>query len=89
MKLDPRILVPAALAAAALALPSGAAADHTTIGDPLDQCPDHFVPVLVIFAPDPSKDRNGNLIVCHKETPGQGDPTKDDWDDDLVVPVPF
>jgi hypothetical protein len=88
MKLDPRILIPAVLAAGALALPSGASADHS-FGDPLDQCPDHFVPVLVIFAPDPSKDRNENFIVCHKEVPGQGDPTKDDWEDDNIIPVPY
>jgi hypothetical protein len=61
-------------------------------------CPDHFTPTLVILAPDPEKDKNGNFIVCHKDTPGQGDPTKDDhgvivdglddpdvdnWDDDV------
>lgn len=85
MKLDPRILVPAALAAGALALPSGASAQA---GDPLDMCPDHFEPFPVLFSPDPEKDRNGNLIVCHKDVPGNGDPTKDDnpdnWTDDIL-----
>jgi hypothetical protein len=93
MKLDPRIVVPAALAAVAVALPSGASAHHRV-------CPPGWTPTLVILAPDPGKDRNGNFIVCHKDTPGQGDPTKDDhgvitggltdpdplnWDDDPVV----
>jgi hypothetical protein len=72
MKLDPRLVVPAALVAAAVAAPSTASADPAFV------CPDHFEPTLVILAPDPSKDNNENFIVCHKETPGQGDPTKDD-----------
>jgi hypothetical protein len=89
MKLDPRILVPAALIAGAVALPSGASGQvGDDPNDPLDQCPDHFVPTAVILAPDPSKDRNENFIVCHKETPGMGDPTKDDnpdnWTDDIL-----
>lgn len=71
MKLDPRIVVPAALAAAAVALPTGATAHHR-------QCPPGWTPALVFFSPDPERDRNGNFIVCHKDTPGQGDPTKDD-----------
>jgi hypothetical protein len=72
MKLDPRILLPAALAAGALALPSSVGAD------PTGQCPDHFTLTVVVANPDwASKDRNGDFLVCHKDVPGQGDPTKD------------
>lgn len=68
-----RFAVPAALAVAgALALPSGASADPA-------QCPDHFTPTFIFIQPDAAgKDKNGNLVVCHKDTPGNGDPTKDD-----------
>jgi hypothetical protein len=67
-----RTLLPAAVAVGALAIPSAASADPPV-------CPDHFEPTLVIANPDwISKDENGNFIVCHKETPGNGDPTKDD-----------
>jgi hypothetical protein len=74
MKLDPRFVLPAAAIAAAVALPSSASAD------PTGMCPDHFQPTLIIAAPPGAadKDRNGNFIVCHKDVPGQGDPTKDD-----------
>jgi hypothetical protein len=73
MKLDPRILLPAAAVAAAVALPTTASAD------PTGMCPDHFTPTFVIVAPSGAdRDKNGNLIVCHKDVPGQGDPTKDD-----------
>jgi hypothetical protein len=70
-----RFALPAALAVgAALAIPSGASAD------PPNPCPDHFTPTFIIFGPPDAadKDHNNNGIVCHKDTPGQGDPTKDD-----------
>jgi hypothetical protein len=64
----------AAVAAAAIALSSGSAG-----ADPSGICPDHFSPTIIVFNPDwASKDHNGNFIVCHKDVPGQGDPTKDD-----------
>ena len=88
-----RSTLPAALAIGALALPSAASADPPV-------CPDHFEPVIVVVNPDwIEKDQNGNFLVCHKETPGNGDPTKDDngvitsfiddpdpdnWTDDLL-----
>jgi hypothetical protein len=73
MKLDLRLVLPAALAAGALALPSTAGADST------GTCPDHFTPTFLFLQPDAAgKDKNGNLVVCHKDVPGQGDPTKDD-----------
>jgi hypothetical protein len=67
-----RFLLPAAVATAALAVP-------TTVGaDPTGQCPDHFVLTVVVANPDwADRDRNGDFLVCHKETPGNGDPTKD------------
>ena len=73
MKLDPRIVLPAALAAAALAIPTSASADPPV-------CPDHFTPTFIIFGPPDAsdKDKNNNGVVCHKDVPGQGDPTKDD-----------
>jgi hypothetical protein len=70
-----RFVLPAAAAAvtAAIALPGGAGADPSGI------CPDHFSPTIIVFQPDwAEKDHNGNFIVCHKDVPGQGDPTKDD-----------
>jgi hypothetical protein len=70
-----RFMLPAAAVAAAVAIPSSASAD------PTGTCPDHFVPTFVIIQPDAAdKDRNTNGVVCHKETPGNGDPTKDDRD---------
>jgi hypothetical protein len=70
-----RILLPVAAVAvtAAVAIPGPANADSTGM------CPDHFQPTLVLVQPGADgKDRNNNLIVCHKDVPGQGDPTKDD-----------
>jgi hypothetical protein len=64
----------AAVAAAAIALSSGSAGADTA-----GICPDHFSPTIIVFNPDwASKDHNGNFIVCHKDVPGAGDPTKDD-----------
>jgi hypothetical protein len=72
MKLDPRIVLPAALAVGALALPSAASANPPV-------CPDHYTLTATIANPDyESKDENGNFLVCHKDVPGQGDPTKDE-----------
>lgn len=70
-----RFALPAALAVAALAaLPSAASANPPV-------CPDHYEATFIIANPDyASEDRNGNFIVCHKDVPGNGDPTKDDND---------
>jgi hypothetical protein len=68
-----RFVLPVALIGAAIAMPLGADADPSGI------CPDHFTPTIVVFQPEwAEKDHNGNFIVCHKDVPGQGDPTKDD-----------
>ena len=63
MRFDPRFVLPAALAAAALAIPAGTAA-----GDPpaTGACPDHFMgPFPIGFVTD--KDKNSNEFVCVKE----------------------
>jgi hypothetical protein len=80
MKLDPRFVLPAALAVGALALPSAASADPPpwSNGHP-PVCPDHYTLTATIANPDwESKDVNGNFLVCHKDVPGNGDPTKDE-----------
>jgi hypothetical protein len=63
MRFDPRFLVPAALAAAALAIPAGTAtADPPATG----ACPDNFMgPFPIGFITD--KDKNGNEMVCVKQ----------------------
>ena len=63
MRLDPRFLLPAALAAAAIAIPAGSAtADPPATG----ACPDHFVGPFPIGAVV-GHDGNGNGFVCVKE----------------------
>ena len=63
MKLDLRFVLPAALAAAALAIPAGNAA-----GDPpaTGACPDNFMGPFPIGAVT-NKDKNGNGDVCVKQ----------------------
>jgi hypothetical protein len=64
MKLDPRILIPAALVAAALAIPA------TSAGTPPNQghCPDGFVLLPGGGAFNPNKDTNHNSDLCVKPT---------------------
>jgi hypothetical protein len=80
MRLDPRILLPAALAAAALALPA------TGIADPPDThifCPNSgdpnsmWVPQSTIIGGPAAeqKDNNGDTVVCQKVDNDQ--PVKD------------
>ena len=67
-----RFVLPAALAVGALALPSAASADPPV-------CPDHYELTPTISNPDyASYDDNGDFLVCHKDVPGNGDPTKDE-----------
>ena len=67
MRLDPRILLPAALAAAALALPSSGAADppatHVFCPNPES---DWALTSVVIAPSAASKDNNGDTLVCQK-----------------------
>ena len=62
MRFDFRLLVPAALAAAALAIPAG-----TATADPPETgaCPDNFMGPFPI-GDITSKDQNGNGFVCVK-----------------------
>jgi hypothetical protein len=64
MKLDPRFVLPAALAAVALAIPAG-----TATGDPpaTGACPDNFMGPFPIGAVV-GHDNNDNGAVCVKET---------------------
>ena len=71
MRLDPRIVVPAALAVAAMAFPAAGAATDPITGN----CPPSYVPMSA--AAMPSKDRNGDGIVCMKVNPS-GPVVKDD-----------
>jgi hypothetical protein len=64
MRRTARALAIAGLAAAALAAPPGAAQ-----ADPDQTCPDEFQPFPLDIAP-PGTDKNGNFIVCAKETNG-------------------
>jgi hypothetical protein len=62
MKLDPRFVLPAALAAVALAVPAGSApADPPATG----ACPDNFMGPFPI-GDIGNKDQNGNGFVCVK-----------------------
>lgn len=89
MKLDPRILIPAGLAAAAMAVPSSAGAQPSPTPG---RCPDNFVPVLAFVATG-SQDHNGDGWVCVKgpqgsnqhfnttddKDPATFDPTTNTW----------
>ena len=62
----PRLAKPLAVAcvtSAALLLPAGAGADPEMI------CPDEFQPTTLQIYP-PGTDKNGNFIVCVKDTNG-------------------
>jgi hypothetical protein len=67
MRLDPRILLPAALVAGALALPSVGAADppptHVFCPNPNS---DWMLTSTVIAPSAASKDNNGDTLVCQK-----------------------
>jgi hypothetical protein len=63
MKLDPRILLPAALLAGALAFPTGGAADPPVTG----ACPDHYMGPFPIAILAPAKDHNNDMYLCVKE----------------------
>ena len=71
MKLDLRIALPAALVAAAIAIPISASADPPH----MLQCPDGYLLVPSVGAPE--KDRNENGVVCMKITNGST-PVHDD-----------
>ena len=71
MRLDPRILVPAAAVVAAAAFPATGAADYPTTMN----CPPSYVPAP--SAAMPSKDRNNDGVVCLKMNPS-GPVVKDD-----------
>jgi hypothetical protein len=85
MRLDRRILLPAALVAGAIAIPGAS---------PADPPPDHiscpngnsgYVLYSIFIAPDAaSKDHNGDTFVCMK-TNGSGDPN---YKDNNNPPVP-
>lgn len=63
MRFDPRFVLPAALAATALAIPAGTASGEKPA---TGACPDGFMgPFPIGFVTD--KDKNGNEMVCVKE----------------------
>lgn len=68
MRLAPRVLVPAALVAGALALPSAGAADppDTHVFCPSPESDWHMTDTLVAPAAA-QKDNNGDTIVCQKK----------------------
>ena len=63
MKLDPRLVLPAALAALVIAIPAGG---ESAIPPATMACPDRYV-LLPLGAAFPDKNKNGNLFVCVKE----------------------
>jgi len=71
MRLDPRIVVPAALAVAAMAFPAAGSADPPITGN----CPDGYVPMTALA--QPSKDKNNDTMICMKTNPS-GPVYKDD-----------
>ncbi len=91
MKLDPRILVPAGLAAAAIAIPAGSSANPPQTFS----CPDDFMFPFPAVGPAANKDHNGDNIVCFKTTNGLNIVFKDDncnpnctQNDVLPLPLP-
>jgi hypothetical protein len=67
-----RLLLPVALVAGAVMIPSGSStADSNAFGT----CPDGYTPTP--FLAGPEQDRNGNGVVCFKMNP-QGGQTHDD-----------
>ena len=84
MKLDLRFALPAALASVALAVPAS-----TAVADPPPDnvyCPNttQWVLVPTAIAPDPSKDNNGDGLVCQKvdpDNPSKDNNNPEDWID--------
>ena len=75
MRLDPRILLPAALVAGAIAIPGASTADpppdHVSCPNPQSG----YILWSIFLAPSAaSKDHNGDTFVCMKMTDGNGDP---------------
>jgi hypothetical protein len=87
MRLDLRILLPAALTIAAVLIPASpaAAAPSPTPG----RCPDGFQPVLIFFATG-DRDHNGDGWVCVKGPQGSNGHfnTTDDKDPGTVFDAP-
>lgn len=63
MKLALRVLLPAALVAVAVALPSSGTADPPDTG----ACPDHFMGPFPIAFLNPQRDQNEDGYLCVKE----------------------
>ena len=63
MRLDPRILLPAALVAGALAIPSTGSATPPITG----ACPDGYLGPFPIGPAFPDKDKNGDTLLCVKQ----------------------
>ena len=63
MKLDPRFVLPAALLAGALALPSSVSADPPATY----ACPDHYMGPFPIAILSPTKDKNSDGQLCVKQ----------------------
>jgi hypothetical protein len=71
MRLDPRILIPAALTVGAIALPAAGNATDPITGN----CPPGYVPMTALA--QPSKDSNNDTVICMKTNPA-GPVYKDD-----------
>ena len=87
MKLALRVLLPAALVAGALALPSSGTATPPSTG----ACPDHFVGPVFLGLFFPEKDKNGDGYLCVKEEDShiifKDDNCNPNCDaDDLIIP---
>ena len=69
MRLSPRMLIPAALIAGAVALPGAGSADppSTHVFCPAPQS-DWFLTSTVVAPAAESKDTNGDTLVCQKRT---------------------
>lgn len=67
-----RFLLPVALVALGIAVPSSSSADENVFGE----CPDGYQPTPLFFAPE--EDRNMNGIVCTKFVSSDGSQTHDD-----------
>jgi hypothetical protein len=81
MRLEPRILIPAALTAAAIFIP---AAPASALGPP-GRCPDGFAPVPTSPS-TASRDHDGNGWVCAKGPQGSNNHTN--YVDDKGNPQP-
>ncbi len=68
MRLDLRIVLPAALAAGAILVPATSSANHDTHGPPNQgHCPNGFIGPFPIAAVMQNKDTNDNGQLCVKE----------------------